>query len=30
MLDEQVAWTDYQLKTQAKQFWTWLGLNRPK
>lgn len=30
MLDVQVAWTDYQLKTQAKQFWTWLGLNRPK
>jgi RimJ/RimL family protein N-acetyltransferase len=30
MLDEQVAWTDYQLKTQAKQFWTWLGINRPK
>lgn len=26
MLDQQVAWTDYQLKTQAKQFWTWLGL----
>lgn len=29
LLDQQVAWTDYQLKTQAKQFWTWLGLNRP-
>lgn len=26
MLDQQVAWTDYQLKTQAKQFWKWLGL----
>ena len=30
ILDQQVAWTDYQLKTQAKQFWTWLGLHRPK
>jgi RimJ/RimL family protein N-acetyltransferase len=26
MLDQQVAWTDYQLKTQAKQFWAWLGI----
>lgn len=30
MFDQQVAWTDYQLKTQAKQFWSWLGMNRPK
>jgi uncharacterized glyoxalase superfamily metalloenzyme YdcJ len=30
MLDQQVAWTDYQLKTQAKQFWAWLGLHRPR
>lgn len=28
MLDQQVAWTDYQLKTQAKLFWAWLGLKR--
>jgi RimJ/RimL family protein N-acetyltransferase len=28
MLDQQVAWTDYQLKTQAKQFWTWLGIRQ--
>lgn len=28
MLDQQVAWTDYQLKTQAKQFWAWLGMKR--
>jgi len=27
ILDQQVAWTDYQLKTQAKQFSTWLGLH---
>jgi hypothetical protein len=29
MLDQQVAWTDYQLKSQAKQFWALLGLKRP-
>jgi RimJ/RimL family protein N-acetyltransferase len=29
MMDQQVAWTDYQLKTQAKQFWGWLNLNHP-
>ena len=28
LLDQQVAWTDYQLKTQAKQFWAWLGMKR--
>jgi RimJ/RimL family protein N-acetyltransferase len=28
MLDQQVAWTDYQLKTQAKLFWAWLGMKR--
>jgi RimJ/RimL family protein N-acetyltransferase len=30
MVDQQVAWTDYQLKNQAKQFWEWLGMNRPR
>ena len=30
MLDQQVAWTDYQLKTQAKQFSAWLGFHHPK
>ncbi len=30
ILDQQVAWTDYQLKTQAKQFSAWLGLHHPK
>jgi RimJ/RimL family protein N-acetyltransferase len=29
MVDQQVAWTDYQLKTQAKQFWGWLETNHP-
>lgn len=28
MLDQQVAWTDYQLKMQAKQFWAWLGVKQ--
>jgi RimJ/RimL family protein N-acetyltransferase len=29
MMDQQIAWTDYQLKSQAKQFWALLGLKRP-